>query len=82
MADYSDKKDSSSLPQVIEQTKDNLQENGLKLEEVLADAGYSSRSALASLKANNIVGYIPNFGLYKPDRPGFIKNNELNQYEF
>jgi transposase len=81
MADFSDKKDSSSLPQVIKQTKENLEENGLKLEEVLADAGYSSGSALANLKANNIVGYIPNFGLYKPDRPGFIKNKELNQYE-
>jgi transposase len=81
MADYSDKKDSSSLPQVIKQTKENLEANGLLLEEVLADAGYSSGSALANLKANNIVGYIPNFGLYKPDRPGFIKNKELNQYE-
>ena len=81
MADYSDKKDSSSLPQVIKQTKENLEANGLLLEEVLADAGYSSGSALANLKSNNIIGYIPNFGLYKPDRPGFIKNKELNQYE-
>jgi transposase len=81
MADYSDKKDSSSLPQVIQQTKENLEANGLKLEEVLADAGYSSGSALANLKENNIVGYIPNFGLYKPERVGFIKNKELNQYE-
>jgi hypothetical protein len=74
-------KDSSSLPQVIKQTKENLEENGLTLEEVLADAGYSSGSALANLKLNNITGYIPNFGLYKPDRPSFIKNKELNQYE-
>jgi transposase len=81
MADFSDKKDSSSLPQVIKQTKENLEENGLRLEEVLADAGYSSGSALANLKANNITGYIPNFGLYKPERAGFIKNKELNQYE-
>lgn len=81
MADYSDKKDSSSLPEVIKQTKENLDENGLLLEEVLADAGYSSGSALANLKENNIVGYIPNFGLYKPERIGFIKNKELNQYE-
>ena len=78
MADFSDKKDSSSLPQVIKQTKENLEENGLKLEEVIADAGYSSGSALANLKSNNIIGYIPNFGLYKPERPGFIKNKELS----
>lgn len=81
MADFSDKKDSSSLPQVINQTKENLEENGLTLKEVLADAGYSSGSALANLKENNIIGYIPNFGLYKPERAGFIKNEELNQYE-
>jgi transposase len=81
MADYSDKKDSSSLPQVIQQTKENLAANGLLLEEVLADTGYSSGSALANLKENNIVGYIPNFGLYKYERTGFIKNKELNQYE-
>lgn len=81
MADYSDKKDSSSLPHVIKQTKENLEENGLKFQEVLADAGYSSGSALANLKENDIVGYIPNFGLYKPERAGFIKNKELNQYE-
>ena len=73
MADFSDKKDSSSLPQVIKQTKENLEANGLLLEEVLADAGYSSGSALANLKANNIVGYIPNFGLYKPERPASSK---------
>lgn len=81
MADFSDKKDSSSLPQVIKQTKENLEENGLLLQEVLADAGYSSGTALSNLKENNIIGYIPNFGLYKPERAGFIKNKELNQYE-
>lgn len=81
MADFSDKKDSSSLPKVIAQTKENLEENGLHLQEVLADAGYSSGSALVNLKENNIIGYIPNFGLYKPNRPGFVKNNGLNQYE-
>lgn len=81
MADFSDKRDSSSLPEVIKQTKENLEAHGLLLEEVLADAGYSSGLALANLKANKIIGYIPNFGLYKPDRQGFIKNKELNQYE-
>ncbi|MBK7856907.1 MAG: hypothetical protein IPJ79_20255 [Bacteroidetes bacterium] len=34
MADYSDKRDSQSLEQVINQTKENLAENGLLLEEV------------------------------------------------
>lgn len=81
MADYSDKRDSQSLRDAVEQTKTNLQENDLKLEEVLADAGYSSGEALRYLKENNITGYIPNFGQYKPEREGFRYNKEKDQYE-
>jgi hypothetical protein len=81
MADYSDKRDSQSLAAAVEQTKNNLEENDLKLEEVLADAGYSSGEALRYLKDNNITGYIPNFGQYKHERPGFMYNKELDQYE-
>lgn len=81
MADYSDKRDSQSLAQAIQQTTENLKEHNLKLEEVLADSGYSSGSALRYLKENNLVGYIPNFGQYKPVREGFIFNKEKDQYE-
>lgn len=81
MADFSDKRDSQSIAQAVEQTKENLEENNLHLEEVLADTGYSSGSALQYLKDNNIKGYIPNFGQYKNTRPGFIYNKELDQYE-
>lgn len=81
MADYSDKRDSQSLAQAIEQTKENLKANNLQLEEVLADSGYSSGSALRYLKENSLIGYIPNFGQYKPTREGFIFNKEKDQYE-
>ena len=81
MADYSDKRDSQSLPQAIEQTKRNLAENNLELEEVLADTAYSSGNALRYLKENNITAYIPNFGQYKPTREGFLYNKEKDQYE-
>jgi len=81
MADFSDRKDSTSLPEVIKQTRENLEENGLRIQEALADAAYSSGKALKSLKENNITGYIPNFGLYKPEREGFVHNKELDQYE-
>ena len=80
MADYSDKKDSQSLAEAVEQTKENLQKHNLKLEEVLADAGYSSGEALRYLSENNITGYIPNFGLYKPSREGFTYNKEQDAY--
>lgn len=81
MADFADKKDSQSLSQAIDQTQNNLNEFGLKIEEVLADTGYSSGNALRYLKENNITGYIPNFGLYKPTREGFVYNSEKDQYE-
>lgn len=80
-AHYADKRDSQSLAQVITQTKENLAENGLQLEEVLADTGYSSGTALAYLDQQNITGYIPNFGQYKPSREGFIYNKEKDQYQ-
>lgn len=81
MADFSDKRDSQSLPKAVEQTKNNLEENNLHLEEILADSGYSSGTALRYLKENKITGYIPNFGQYKNSREGFIYNEEKNQYE-
>lgn len=80
MADYSDKRDSQSLPEAVKQTKENLLENDLTLEEVLADTGYSSGTALRYLKENNITGYIPNFGQYKNSREGFIYDKEKDEY--
>jgi hypothetical protein len=81
MADYSDKRDSQSLAQVINQTRENLADNHLRLQEVLADTGYSSGEALRFLKNQNLTAYIPNFGQYKPAREGFIYNAEKDQYE-
>jgi hypothetical protein len=70
-AHYADKKDSQCLPSLLENTISNLKAAGLKVKEVLCDAGYSSSEALKALKAKKITGYIPNFGLYKPNREGF-----------
>ena len=81
MADYSDKRDSQSLPKAMEQTITNLAEHDLKVEEVLADTGYSSGESLQYLKDNNITGYIPNFGQYKASREGFTYHKEGDYYE-
>lgn len=81
MADYSDKRDSQSVATVVNQTKENLAPQGLVIEELLADTGYSSGSALAYLEEQNITAYIPNFGQYKPHREGFIYNTEQDRYE-
>ena len=70
-ADYASKKDSQCLPSLLRHTIAHLKAEGLKVKEVLCDAGYSSSEALKALQTNKITGYIPNFGLYKPERPGF-----------
>jgi transposase len=79
-ADYADKKDSQCLPSLVNNTIDNLQQEGLQVEEVYADAGYSSGEALKALEENNITGYIPNFGQYKPSREGFTYDRENDRY--
>lgn len=79
-AHKADKKDSQCLPSIIKNTKDNLQQNGLIVEELLADAGFSSGEALKALEAHNITGYIPNFGQYKHSREGFTYPSEGDYY--
>ena len=78
--DHADKKDSQCLPSLLTNTISNLDEQGLQIEEVFADAGYSSGEALKSLEKNNITGYIPNFGQYKPSREGFVYDKEMDRY--
>jgi hypothetical protein len=78
--DHADKKDSQCLPSLVNNTINNLKEEGLQIEEVFADAGYSSGEALKALEENNITGYIPNFGQYKPSREGFTYDKENDRY--
>src|SRR5438034_857783 len=78
--DHADKKDSQCLPSLLNNTISNLTEGGLQIEEVFADAGYSSGEALKALEENNIAGYIPNFGQYKPTREGFTYDKENDRY--
>ena len=80
-ADFADKRDSQCLPDILEQTIENLESNGMTIGELLADTGYSSGKTLKYLEENEIDAYIPNFGQYKPEREGFIYNKELDQYE-
>jgi transposase len=80
-ADFADKRDSECLPRILDQTINNLKENKITLEQILADTAYSSGDVLNYCEANNIDAYIPNFGQYKKDREGFVYNQELDQYE-
>lgn len=77
---HADKKDSQCLPQIIDGLKENLKSEGLIVEQILADTGYSSGQALKTLEENNITGYIPNFGQYKHEREGFTYHKEGDYY--
>ena len=79
-SDFANKKDSQCLGSLLENTIENLKENKLKIEELLADGGYSSGEALQALEDNNIEGYIPNFGQYKHDREGFTYDKKKDKY--
>lgn len=79
-SNHADRKDSQCLPSLLTDTIANLKEGGVELEEVYADAGYSSGEALKALEQNNITGYIPNFGQYKPSREGFTYDSENDRY--
>jgi len=75
-----DKKDGKCLPEVLENVIGNLKENGLVIEEVLADTGFSTGDALKALEDNNITGYIPNRPQFTYERPGFKYNSEEDYY--
>ncbi|RPD43375.1 transposase, partial [Paracnuella aquatica] len=79
-AHHADKKDSQCLPSILDRAVTNLKAGGLHLEEALCDAGFSSGEALKALEEKGIVGYIPNFGQYKPHREGFRFNPFRNAY--
>lgn len=74
-------KDSENLPEILDQTQANLATVGMKIDQIAADAGYSSGKALKYCEETGIDAYIPNFGHYKPEREGFIYNPEKDQYE-
>ena len=77
---HADKKDSQCLPRIIEGIKENLKDEGLIVEQIVADTGYSSGAALKALEQHSITGYIPNFGQYKHEREGFTYHKEGDYY--
>ncbi len=74
-------KDSAIFNEIMDQTIANLVQNDIQIDQVIADAGYSSGESLQYCEAKGIDAYIPNFGQYKPEREGFIYNAEQDQYE-
>jgi hypothetical protein len=80
MADFADKRDSQCIEAIVGQTVENLKENAITVEEVLADTNYSSGESLRYLEEQNIDAYIPNHGRYSSEKEGFTYNKEENCY--
>ncbi|MFY7735055.1 MAG: IS1182 family transposase [Bacteroidia bacterium] len=80
-ADFADKRDAQCLPKILELTQTNLNNNNIAVDQILADGGYSSGEALEYLHRKKMDAYIPNFGQYKPDRPGFEYHKAENYYQ-
>jgi transposase len=76
-----DNRDSQCLPAVLENMVNNLKENDITVQEVVADTNYSSGTALKKLEEMGITGYIPNIGAYKYEREGFTYHPEGDYYE-
>jgi len=76
-----DKRDSECLSAVLRHMKNNLLENGIALQELIADTGYSSADALKSLQASGVTGYIPNRGQFKYERLGFTYHVTEDYYQ-
>lgn len=73
-------RDSENLPEILDQTLDNLEGLGMGIDQVTADAGYSSGKALRYCEERGIDAYIPNFGQYKSEREGFSYHADSDEY--
>jgi len=80
MADFADKNDSDTTEKIIKQSIENLGDNNLQITEVLADTGYSSGVSYHYLEKKDITAYIPPISGYKPQKDGFIYNEEEDCY--
>lgn len=64
-ADFANKHDSRSLLGIVDPLARRLRNEGLKVENILADAGYSSGDNYADMELRSLNAYIPPHGTYK-----------------
>lgn len=77
---HADKKDTNCFNEIFQSSVANLKDNGLHIEEILADGGYSSLEVLQTLKDYNITGYISNRIKVSPANTGFVFDRENDRY--
>ncbi|WP_245859568.1 transposase [Spirosoma aerolatum] len=79
-ADFADGRDSQNLPDITLKLQQRLAHNELRLEEILADTGYSNSANYALLEGWNITGWIPVFGHYKSQIEGFSYHPQADHF--
>lgn len=77
---HADGKDSQYLPDIVDRLQRRLWQQGFRLENVLADTGYSSGENYAYLEQKDITSYIPPHGTYKGGPNGFRYIKEEDHY--
>lgn len=79
-ADFADGRDSQYLPDITLKLQRRIEDNALRLRELLADSGYSNGSNYAFLEQRKLTGWIPVFGQYKPEIEGFPYDQEKDHF--
>jgi transposase len=79
-ADFADKHDSRSLVGLVDPLVRRLKKQGLKVENILADTGYSSGSNYADMEGRGLNAYIPAHGTFKGGPDNFVYNEEGDYY--
>ncbi|MFT2009772.1 transposase [Pontibacter sp. 13R65] len=79
-ADFANGRDGQHLPSLTMQVQSRLKANALLMQDLLADAGYSNGSNYCMLEQQGITGWIPVFGMYKPEIVGFSYDKERDRY--
>ena len=77
-ASSADRRDSRNLLPIVDMTQDRLKRFGVAINNVVADAGYSSGENYEQLEIRGLSGFVSPHGKYKDERPGFdydVKND-------
>ena len=77
---HADKKDNQDLEDIVKRTRRRLWREGLAIENIFADTGYSSGENYAFLEAQGLKGYIPPHGTYKGGPEGFSYIQSEDQF--
>lgn len=77
---HADGKDNQHLIDMVKRTKKRLWKDGLQIENILADTGYSSGENYAFLETQQLTSYIPPHGTYKGCPDGFTYNETEDHY--